>query len=59
VLLWFAVDDFDAAMERVTEAAAEILEGPFLNAGARQREVWLRGPDGYVVVIAGPRTEPV
>ncbi len=59
VLLWFAVDDFDTAMARVTAAAAEILEGPFLNAGARQREVWLRGPDGYVVVLAGPRTEPV
>jgi len=24
------------------------------NPNANQREIWLRDPDGYVVVIAGP-----
>jgi hypothetical protein len=33
--------------------AAHILEGPKVNPNARQREIWLRDPDGYVVVLAG------
>jgi catechol 2,3-dioxygenase-like lactoylglutathione lyase family enzyme len=54
VLLWFATDDFDAAMERVAANEAIILDGPLLNPNSGQREVWLRGPEGYVVVVAGP-----
>jgi catechol 2,3-dioxygenase-like lactoylglutathione lyase family enzyme len=54
VLLWFATDDFDAAMERVAANEAIILDGPLLNRNSGQREVWLRGPEGYVVVVAGP-----
>jgi predicted enzyme related to lactoylglutathione lyase len=55
VLLWFELSDLDAAMKRVHEASAEILEGPQVNPNAQHREVWLRDPDGYVVVIAGPQ----
>ena len=29
-----------------------ILEGPKVNPAARHREIWLRDPDGYVVVLA-------
>ena len=29
-----------------------ILEGPRVNANANHREVWVRDPDGYVVVLA-------
>ena len=54
VLLWFAADDFDAIMDRVNGSDATILEGPFLNANSGLREVWLRGPEGYVVVVSGP-----
>jgi catechol 2,3-dioxygenase-like lactoylglutathione lyase family enzyme len=54
VLLWFATDDFDSAMERVAANHATILDGPLLNPNSAQREVWLRGPEGYVVVVAGP-----
>jgi catechol 2,3-dioxygenase-like lactoylglutathione lyase family enzyme len=54
VLLWFQTDDFDAAVERVTAMSAEVLEGPQVNPNANHREIWLRDPDGYVVVIAGP-----
>ena len=32
--------------------AAEILEGPAVNPNAKHREIWLRDPDGYVVVLA-------
>jgi predicted enzyme related to lactoylglutathione lyase len=54
VLLWFATDDFDAAHARAQALGADILQGPFVNPNAMQREIWIRDPDGYVVVIAGP-----
>ena len=52
VLLWFQVDDFDAAVARAREMAVEVLEGPRANPNAGHREIWLRDPDGYVVVLA-------
>ena len=55
VLLWFATDDFDALLQRVETAAAKILDGPLFNENAQQQEVWLQGPEGYRVVVAGPR----
>jgi len=55
VLLWFATDDFEAMVQRIEQAEAEVLEGPLFNPSAQQREVWLRGPEGYTVVVAGPR----
>ena len=36
------------------EASANMLEAPKVNPSANHREFWLRDPDGYVVVIAGP-----
>jgi hypothetical protein len=54
VLLWFAVDDFDAAAERARELGAEVIEEAHVNPAPNQWELWLRDPDGYVVVIAGP-----
>ncbi len=53
VLLWFQIDDFDAAVGRMIELDAEILHEPQVNPRANHREVWLRDPDGYVVVLAG------
>lgn len=55
VLLWFATDDFDGLVERVNAANARILEGPLYNPNGRQKEIWLEGPEGYRVVVAGPR----
>ncbi len=57
VLLWFATDDFDAMMKRVGDNEAIILDGPLANPDAGHREVWLRGPESYVVVVAGPYAE--
>ena len=54
VLLWFATDDFDGILRRVEKTGAVILDGPLVNPNSQQREVWLRGPEGYVVVTAGP-----
>jgi extradiol dioxygenase family protein len=55
VLLWFTTDDFDGVVERADRLGTEVLIGPLFNENARQREVWLRGPEGYAVVVAGPR----
>lgn len=54
VLLWFATDDFESVMRRVRSSGNVILDGPLVNPNSRQREIWLRGPEGYVVVVAGP-----
>jgi len=53
VLLWFQTDEFDAALTRIRELGATVLEGPQVNPNAQHREIWLRDLDGYVVVIAG------
>jgi catechol 2,3-dioxygenase-like lactoylglutathione lyase family enzyme len=52
VLLWFASTDFDAVVQRARELRAGILEEPHVNPNSGNREIWLRDPDGYVVVIA-------
>ncbi|WP_439889257.1 VOC family protein [Pseudomonas sp. MBLB4123] len=53
VVLWFQTDHFDRAVQRIQALAATVLEGPQVNRNANHREIWLRDPDGYVVVIAG------
>ncbi len=57
VLLWFEVDDFDAAVERARSLRARVVEEPHVNPNAGHREMWIRDPDGYVVVIASPDGE--
>jgi catechol 2,3-dioxygenase-like lactoylglutathione lyase family enzyme len=59
VLLWFEVDDFDAAARRATELGAEVVmprhrNPPDGQGGPNHWELWLRDPDGYMVVIASP-----
>lgn len=56
VLLWFATDDFEATVARVQDCGATVLEGPLFNPNGKQHEIWLEGPEGYRVVVAGPRT---
>ncbi len=54
VLLWFEVADFEAAVERARGTGAPVVHEPHLNPNARQQEIWVRDPDGYLVVLAGP-----
>lgn len=59
VLLWFEVDDFDAAAARAHELKAEIVlprhrNPPDGNGGPNHWELWLRDPDGYAIVLASP-----
>jgi catechol 2,3-dioxygenase-like lactoylglutathione lyase family enzyme len=57
VLLWFEVDDFDAAVGRARRLGARVLEEPHVNPAPQHREIWLEDLDGYVVVLASPDGE--
>ncbi len=59
VLLWFEIDDFDAALARAVEMHADIVKPRHRNppsggGGPNHWECWLRDPDGYMVVLASP-----
>jgi catechol 2,3-dioxygenase-like lactoylglutathione lyase family enzyme len=53
-LLWFEVSDFDAAVQRARAVGAVVERDVHVNPNAEQHEIWLRDPDGYRVVLAGP-----
>jgi catechol 2,3-dioxygenase-like lactoylglutathione lyase family enzyme len=55
VALWFEVVDFDGVVRRVGELEAEIVTDVHVNPNARQREIWIRDPDGYLVVFSEAR----
>jgi len=57
VLLWFEMSDFDAAVKRTRDLGAEIIEEPHFNPAPKHREIWLRDPDGYVIVLSSPDGE--
>ena len=57
VVLWFQVEDFDSAVDRVRRLGAEIVEDAHFNPAPLHREIWLRDPDGYVVALASPDGE--
>ncbi len=59
VLLWFELDDFDAAVARAENLNAEIVtprhrNPPDGNGSPNHWELWLRDADGYTVVLASP-----
>ena len=59
VLLWFEIDDIDAAIARAGELGAEIVmprhrNPPEGDGGPNHWECWLRDSDGYTVVLASP-----
>jgi catechol 2,3-dioxygenase-like lactoylglutathione lyase family enzyme len=54
VAVWFEVDDFDAAAGRAHQQEMQIETDVHVNPNAGHREIWLRDPDGYLVVLAEP-----
>ena len=59
VLLWFEIDDFDAAIARAEEMKVEVVmprhrNPPDGSAGPYHWEFWFRDPDSYTVVLASP-----
>lgn len=61
VLVWFEIDDFDAALTRIAALAPTIVmaahKNPPGDGGPNHREIWLKDPDGYTVVLASPDGE--
>ena len=54
VALWFELTDFDGAVARVRTSGARIETDVHVNPNAGHREIWLRDPDDYLVVLADP-----
>ena len=52
LLLFFRVDDFDPALERVRALVRRLEEEPHVNENTRTREFSLRDPDGYYVTVS-------
>lgn len=52
LLLFFRVDDYDAALGRARALAGAFEEEPHLNPNTRTSEFSLRDPDGYYVTIS-------
>jgi catechol 2,3-dioxygenase-like lactoylglutathione lyase family enzyme len=52
VAVWFGVDDFDAAVQRCRAGDVQIVTDVHVNPNAGHRELWMRDPDGYLVVFA-------
>lgn len=52
VVLWFEVDNFDQIVANARALQAEVILEPHVNPRPQHRELWLRDPDGYVVVVA-------
>lgn len=50
VALWFETSDFDAVAARTRHT--EIVTGVHVNPNSGHRELWLRDPDGYLIVFA-------
>jgi catechol 2,3-dioxygenase-like lactoylglutathione lyase family enzyme len=59
VLLWFELDDIEGALRRAAEMDVDVVlprhrNPPDGDGGPNHWEIWLRDPDGYVVVLASP-----
>ncbi len=53
VLLWFELDDFEAAVERALAMNVEVTRPKAFSENGNW-EFWLRDPDGYSVVLTSP-----
>jgi catechol 2,3-dioxygenase-like lactoylglutathione lyase family enzyme len=51
LLLFFRVDDFDDTVRRARALVDRLEEEPALNPNTGTREIGLRDPDGYYVMI--------
>jgi catechol 2,3-dioxygenase-like lactoylglutathione lyase family enzyme len=52
LILFFRVDDFDAALARARAAGARFEEEPHMSPNTGTMEFSLRDPDGYYVMIS-------
>src|SRR5712671_3792035 len=52
LLLFFRLDDFDAALQRARALVTRLEEEPSVNPATRTREFSIRDPDGYYVTVS-------
>ena len=52
LLLFFRVDDFDEALPRARALVAQLEEEPHVNPNTGTKELALRDPDGYYVMVS-------
>ena len=52
LLLFFRIDDFDAALPRARALVARLEEEPHVNPNTGTEEFSLKDPDGYYVTIS-------
>ena len=52
LILFFRVDDFDAALQRARTLVTRLEEEPNVNSNTETMEFALRDPDGYYVMIS-------
>ena len=52
LLLFFRIDDFELALERVRALGLRLDEEPHLNPNTQTQEFSLRDPDGYYVTMS-------
>ena len=52
VVLWFRTDNFDECVGRIRDLKAIIVAEPHVNPNALQNEIWLKDPDGYLIVVS-------
>jgi len=57
ILLYFWVNDLDAAYERAVTIGAAVIDEPHMNPNARSREFSMRDLDGYGVTVAAKHRE--
>jgi len=57
VLLWFELEDFEAAVARARLMRIDVVKEPFLSENGNY-EFWLRDRDGYGLVLTSPLPQP-
>ena len=53
VLLWFEMQDYEAAVRRAHEMSVDVVK-PSHESENLNWELWLRDPDGYMIVLTSP-----
>jgi extradiol dioxygenase family protein len=53
VLLWFELEDYEAAVQRAAEMQVGIAKPSHLSENGNW-ELWLHDPDGYMIVLTSP-----
>jgi hypothetical protein len=48
------VNNLDDAVRRARSPLAKFVEERHVNPQTQHKDIWIRDPDGFVIVLAGP-----